>query len=81
MGKLIPLADYARDARVHGAPTDADSPWFPPAPVPGDWDPCEGCPIRGACREVRECHWGDGFDQDPEPDIRLRLSEPPDIVA
>lgn len=74
MGRLIPMADYVGDP-------DAGGPWFRPGPEPGDWDPCGGCPIRGACREVRECQWGDGFDRDPEPDIRLRLVEPPDIVA
>jgi hypothetical protein len=81
MGDLVPLADYARGARVQGAPTDEESPWFQPAPDPGDWDPCGDCPVRGACREVRECHWGQTFGDDSEPDIALRLVEPPDIVA
>lgn len=69
MGDLIPLADYARGDRVVGA---AESPWLRPAP---DWDPCGGCLVRGACREVRECH-----DQQA-PDINLRLVDPPDIIA
>lgn len=73
MGDLIPLADYARGDRVLGA---ADSPWLRPAPDPGDWDPCTGCLIRSACREVRECH-----QPDDVPDVPLRLVEPPDIVA
>lgn len=63
MGDLVPLADYARGARVHGAPTAAafdTSLWFQPAPE--GWDPCKSCPIRGACREVRECHWPEPSD-------------------
>lgn len=68
MGDLVPLADYARGTRVTGAP----SPWLQPSP---DWDPCGPCPLRGACREVRECH------DDITPDIRLRTVEPPDIIA
>ena len=71
MGDLIPLADYARGRRVVGAPAD-DSPWLRQNP---DWDPCDGCLVRGACREVRECH-GDAV-----PDIALRLVDPPDIIA
>jgi hypothetical protein len=76
MGDLIPMRDHAatRDATASAA----DSPWFKDAP---DWDPCHGCPVRGACREVRECQWGAPFDTDPEPAIALRLVEPPDIIA
>ena len=76
MGDLIPLAEYAttRDA-------GDTSPWFRPAPEPADWDPCGGCPVRGACREVRECQWGTPFGDDPEPGLSLRLVGPPDIVA
>jgi hypothetical protein len=87
MGDLVPIADYARGTHVHGAP----SPWL--RPDPGDWDPCTGCLVRGACREVRECHdeagapgrdavpdvtWADGS---PLPGVKLRPVEPPDIVA
>jgi hypothetical protein len=74
MGRLIPLADY-----VH--PTTG-SPWFAPRADPGDWDPCAGCLIRSACREVRECHDTPATTTtDPEPDIVLRLVARPDIVA
>jgi hypothetical protein len=77
MGDVIPLRDYAATrAAIEGDPA---SPWFQLAPDAGDWDPCHGCPVRGACREVRECQWGG--DDDPEPGITLRLAEPPDIVA
>ncbi|MFJ8719761.1 hypothetical protein ACIRD9_42620 [Streptomyces violaceus] len=72
MGDIIPLADYARGDRVIGAP---ESPWLRPAP---DWDPCDPCPVRGACREVRECY--DDARAQP-PDITLRLVPPPDIIA
>lgn len=79
MGELIPLADYAIGERVLGVTAD-ESPWL--RPDPGDWDPCDGCPVRGACREVRECQWGDPWDTVNEPPgIALRLVEPPDIVA
>lgn len=71
MGRLIPLADYVDP--------DSGNPWFAPRADPGDWDPCGPCPIRGACREVRECQWS--ADTDPEPAIVLRIVEPPDIVA
>lgn len=76
MGDIIPLRDYAvTRAAIEGDPA---SPWFQLAPDAGDWDTCRSCPIRGACREVRECQWP---APDPEPDITLRLVEPPDIVA
>ena len=71
MGDLVPLADYARGDRVLGAD---DSPWLRPSP---DWDPCVTCDIRSACREVRECY----DDMPPPPDLKLRVVEPPDIVA
>lgn len=76
MGDIIPMRDHAATRDTLAG--DTDSPWLRPAP---DWDPCEGCPVRGACREVRECQWGETFDDDPEPDITLRLVPPPDIVA
>lgn len=70
MGQLIPLTDYIDP--------DTRTPWFAPT-EPADWDPCHGCPVRGACREVRECQWS--ADTDPEPAIVLRVVGPPDIVA
>lgn len=73
---VIPIREHG--AARAAAAGDAGSPWFKAAP---DWDPCEGCPVRGACREVRECQWGDPFDDDQEPDLRLHLVEPPDIIA
>jgi hypothetical protein len=79
MGELIPLADYARGDRVMGA----DSPWFrrPTAEAP-DWDPCHGCPVRGACREVRECQWGNPWaPDDTAPALSLRIVDPPDDAA
>jgi hypothetical protein len=54
---------------------DVESPWLKPAP---DWDPCVTCDIRSACREVRECY--DDMPP-PPPDLKLRVVEPPDIVA
>lgn len=69
MGKLIPIADYVGD------PDGDNSAWFRPAEPP-DWDPCTGCPIRGACREAREC-----YDDDQVPDVAVRLVEPPDLIA
>lgn len=75
MGDLIPMRDHAaaRDAIAQ----EADSPWFRTDGEAPDWDSCKGCPIRGACREVRECQW----PAPPEPDITLRIVDPPDIVA
>jgi hypothetical protein len=62
MGDLIHMRRHAvARAALAG---EVESPWL--RPDPGDWDPCDGCLIRGACREVRECH-GD--------------TDTPDIVA
>lgn len=70
MGDLIPLREHgATRAALAG---DIESPWLRPSP---DWDPCDGCLIRSACREVRECH------DTPLPDLKLRVVGPPDIVA
>lgn len=66
MGDLIPMADHAAARDALRIAADTAAPW------------CEGCPVRVACREVRECH---AFGDDPEPDIVLHLVEPPDIIA
>ena len=72
MGDVIPMRDYgaARAAQTR----DTSSPWFSPAP---DWPTCPDCPVRGVCREVRECQVPD----DEPPPLKLRRVEPPDIIA
>lgn len=74
MGDLVPMREYT-EARA--ALDASQSQWLKPSP---DWDPCGGCEIRSACREVRECY--DGMDRTPPPpDLKLRVVDPPDIVA
>ena len=72
MGDLVPMREHAATRAAFAG--DVESPWLKPAP---DWDPCVTCDIRSACREVRECY----DDMEPPPDLKLRVVEPPDIVA
>jgi hypothetical protein len=72
MGDVIPLRDHAAARDILNGPTD--SPWLRSAP---DWDPCGECPIRGACREVRECQWGTPDDDPGPPPLQLRPAAPP----
>lgn len=39
---------------------------------------CRSCPFRKGCEDAGEGLW---CDDDPEPDVPLRLTTPPDIVA
>lgn len=68
MGKLIPLAEYL-------TVRDTPSPWF------GPFRACADCPSRTECREARYCQWGEDTYEPPAPELRLRVVDPPDIVA